>query len=144
MSAPVDPSLYYDAKSSGMVIEDIKLTMKGSLMAFNVANSGTGMKHVTSEYEIYAIAECYYKKEVRLFDTDEALYLGLCKASTPWEVASPAVALFPDQFQPWEADDQVFVECHKDVYTLTHIGELAFENYLKEEEKLIERIKEQL
>ncbi len=79
---------------------------------------------------------------VRVDDMDSDLYTGMCEASTPWKLANPAAVLYPSQFQPWEADNEAFLEESNGLYTLTYQGDIAFNNYLKEADILLARCKE--
>ena len=76
---------------------------------------------------------------VHITEMDSATYMGACDASTPWKLANDGAVLFPEKFQPWEADNEAYIEECKSRYILTYLGEIAFKRYLKEAENLLER-----
>ena len=140
--ANVDGALFYNAKSSGMILDAWRLTDEGHAKAFNVANSG--MFPWVSVNAFKAISACYYREQsgscgVNITEMDSATYMGACEASVPWKLANTGAVLFPDQFQPWEADDEAYIEEYQGQYNLTYFGEIAFKRYLKEAENLLER-----
>lgn len=138
----IDPSLFYNAKSSGMVIDQWCLTAKGKTLAFNVANSG--MFPAVSENGLKAISELFYREQLGLgplhrTSMSAEAFSGACEVSDPWKLGNSGAVLFPEEFQPWERDDEAFIEHYQDKYSITHYGEIAFKNYLNEAEKLLDR-----
>jgi hypothetical protein len=143
----IDTSLFYNAKSSGMVLDEWRLTDVGHAKVFNVANSG--YFPAVSIEGFKAIKACYYSEQlgihgINIREMDTNTYKGACQASTPWKLGNTAALLFPDKFQPWEADNEAYMEEYKNRYSLTYQGEIAFTNYLKEAESLLERYLESI
>lgn len=136
----IDPSLFYNAKSSGMVIDQWCLTAKGKTLAFNVANSG--MFPAVSENGFKVISELFYQEQLglgplhRTSMSGEA-FAGAYEVSMPWKFGNDGAVLFPEEFPLWERDDEAYIEQYQDKYNITHYGEIAFNRYLKEAENLL-------
>ena len=131
--------LFANTRSTGMIMDSFVLTLKGKALAFNKVNATT-FRPIT-EAEFSAIEACYHSisNGVKVSEMDSRLYAGACDASVPFVEAKAGAVLFPEQHQPWEADNEAFIEEYKGVYSLTYIGEVAFDRFLVEAKEVLKR-----
>ena len=131
--------LFSNTRSTGMVINSFALTLKGETLAFNVVNASS-FRSVT-EIELSAIKACYYavNNTIHVSKMERSIYAGACDASRPFVVGNHGAALFPESFQPWEADSDAFIEECNGTYSLTYVGEIAFDRFIIEAAKVLKR-----
>lgn len=150
MNSKLDESLFYNARSSGMVIAQWKLTDRAKLLAFNIVNTKNFLAIGTEEINTFhAIEQCYHSEKLKIgpvngCDMDQDTYAGACRGTTPWKEGKLGAKLNPELYQPWEGDDESYLSEHNCRFTITHLGEIAYERYLTEEARLLTLWKAQL
>jgi len=128
-----------------------RLTVQGSVRAFNLANStffNAGYRKSLNEEEFKALENLYYQLGQAVLITDQyitpEMHIGFSSLCVPFENAVTGACLFPSEFNSWAADDVAFVTVEKSsknnnqaMYSLTHLGDKFFKAFLIESQALL-------
>ena len=142
----VDNTLYHVVTYSGRGDNRrIEFTDKGLAVACRVAFNGK-LKALSGEAVrmlLQCVNESRFASHTKGFSAEAVNEL-----TAPWQFANAGAVLYPDEFQPWEADDDVFfVQDNPEGLAgnwivATHHAEIAAKLINQELLKLKERIRE--